>query len=508
MTAPNLESFRRGSMFDASFRRSNMFDGSFRQSFRDYSYMFEDNTPARCCSYMYLVKKSKGVLVRAWEMGTSDPRKIIFSAKMGLALTLISLLVFFKLPGSEVSNHYLWAILTIIVIFEFSIGGTFSKGCHVGLGTLSAGALALGTAEISDMTGKCADVFNTASIFVVAFLGTYAKLYPTMKPYEYGFRVFLLTYCYVIVSGYRSGEFMETAVSRLLMIALGASIGLIVNICIYPIWAGDDLHNLITNNFVNVATSLEGCVNGYLNSAHYDLISVVDTGYRSAVESKSQEDTLMGFAAWEPPHGPYRSFRYPWKMYVKVGGALRHCAFMVMALHGCILSQIQAPEEKREAFRNELQKVGLEGAKVLRLIGQKLKKMERLNPIEDILEEIHQAAEQLQSKIDKKSYLLVNVENWEIGNDGIEVSNIDEEGLISRKLDYESHKEAALLPRQTWWPPFLLSISSIMWKSESADLSLATFASLLIEFAARLENLVNAYDELCDIANFKEAFSG
>lgn len=55
-------------------------------------------------------------------MGTSDPRKIIFSAKMGLALTLVSILVFFKLPGSELSNHYLWAILTIVVVFEFSIG--------------------------------------------------------------------------------------------------------------------------------------------------------------------------------------------------------------------------------------------------------------------------------------------------------------------------------------------------------------------------------------------------
>ncbi|XP_019058040.1 PREDICTED: putative aluminum-activated malate transporter 3 [Tarenaya hassleriana] len=503
---------------------------------------------------MGFLRNTQEVFVVAWEMGKSDPRKVIFSAKMALALTLTSLLVFWKELGADINRYFVWAILTVVVVFEFSIGATLSKGFNRALGTLSAGGLALAMAELSTMSGGWQELVITISIFVIAFIATYAKLYPTMKPYEYGFRVFLLTYCYITMSGYRTGEFFETAISRFLLIALGGSVCLVVNTCIFPIWAGEDLHMLVAKNFMNVATSLEGCVNAYLDCVAYDRIpskilvyeavadDAVYSGYRSAVQSTSQEDTLMGFATWEPPHGPYQSFRYPWQNYVKVSGALRHCAFMVMALHGCILSEIQAAEEKRQVFRDELRRVGVEGAKVLRDLGTKLKKMEKLDFDEDILYEVHQAAEALQSKIDRKSYLLVNAENWEIGNRNSdssitqhEISNLDED--LKRVLSHKSRSESMLRVPRNWdvpmnpnfpntthqstnpviiqkqpsWPAgtslmadsMLDNDATKMYESASA-LSLATFASLLIEFVARLENLVSAYEELSEKASFKD----
>ncbi|KAI4324640.1 hypothetical protein MLD38_030109 [Melastoma candidum] len=242
----------------------------------------------------------------------------------------------------------------------------------------------------------------------------------------------------------------------------------------------------------------------------------------------------MGFAIWEPPHGPYRKLNYPWKNYVKVSGALRHCAFMVMALHGCILSEIQAPAERMRVFQDELQWVGIEGAKVLRELGNKVKKMEKLGDV-DILYEVHEAAEELQNLIDRKSYLLVNSESWENGNRPKDLAEPQDlmnfEDNENKVLQLKSRSEAVLnlrphgpylgnishmipnqnteaipsvsgpglpdhdLRKQISWPHGMSMPGleeSKTYESASA-LSLATFASLLIEFVARLQNIMDSF---------------
>ena len=170
---------------------------------------------------------------------------------------------------------------------------------------------------------------------------------------------------------------------------------------------------------------------------------------------------------------------------------------------------------------------------MLRELGSKIEKMEKLST-EDILCEVHAAAEQLQMKIDQKSYLLVNSQSWEGVRKAKEledpqtfndVKDNESKGLVINSLSEIQNPnmsvEASSMPQ--WissesvlkkpisWPRLsLIGDSMLINEHESkvyesaSSLSLGTFSSLLIEFVARLQNIVDAFEELCEKANFKE----
>lgn len=94
---------------------------------------------------------------------------------------------------------------------------------------------------------------------------SFIKQWPSCVPYEYGFRVILFTFCLIVVSGYRMGTPIKTSMDRLYSIAIGGFVAVIVNVLVFPIWAGEQLHKELVDSFTAVADSLEGNIIDRIN---------------------------------------------------------------------------------------------------------------------------------------------------------------------------------------------------------------------------------------------------
>lgn len=72
----------------------------------------------------------RDTVVQLYEMAWSDPRKVYFAAKMGLSLAIVTLFIFLrKDPLRNFSAYLIWGNITVVVVFEFSIG-TDSDSYH------------------------------------------------------------------------------------------------------------------------------------------------------------------------------------------------------------------------------------------------------------------------------------------------------------------------------------------------------------------------------------------
>lgn len=61
------------------------------------------------------------------KVGKDDPRRAIHSLKVGLALTLVSLIYYYQPLYTNFGATAMWAVMTVVVVFEFSVGKTIVR---------------------------------------------------------------------------------------------------------------------------------------------------------------------------------------------------------------------------------------------------------------------------------------------------------------------------------------------------------------------------------------------
>ncbi|KAJ0989966.1 hypothetical protein J5N97_008322 [Dioscorea zingiberensis] len=473
------------------------------------------NLPSSTHGLMERARRTPMALWRnLWKVGRDDPRRAIHALKVGSALTLVSLLYLLEPLFEGLGKNAMWAVMTVVVVLEFTAGATLCKGFNRAVGTVFAGSLAFFIECIAEELGTVSRaLFVGASVFFIGFAATYVRFIPIIKKnYDYGVLIFILTFNLITVSSFRVQNVIEIARDRLYTILIGCAICLFMSLFVFPNWSGEELHYSTADKLEALARSIEACVMEYFQEdMTIDQKSSRDTikkGYRVVLDSKSVEESLALFASWEPRHSRL-GYRYPWKQYVKLGAVLRHFAYTAVALHGCLESEIQTPQSVRMLFREPCTRVSREVSKVLRELASSIRNRQHCSP--DVLfDHLHDALQALNSAIKSQPRLFLGTKNAQANS--MIAAQTDQRSSsgaaalasvktdISALLDFRTKRDQT--ERKTLKPT--LSKIAMMSLEFSEALPFAAFASLLVEMAVRLDLIIDHVKELARDAHFKD----
>ncbi|KAJ0240643.1 Aluminum-activated malate transporter 13 [Hirschfeldia incana] len=393
----------------------------------------------------------KKVLKDIWKIGKEDPRRVKHALKVGVSLTLVSLLYLLEPLFKGIGSNAMWAVLTVVVVLEFSAGATLCKGLNRGLGTLIAGSLAFFIEFVAKDSGKIfRAVFIGASVFIIGAAITYLRFIPYIKKnYDYGMLIFLLTFNLITVSSYRVDAVIKIAHERFYTIAIGVGVCLCMTLLFFPIWSGEDLHKSTVAKLQGLSFSIEACVKEYFEEEEKDKETsdssedMIYDGYKTVLDSKSSDEALAMYASWEPRHTRH-CHRFPWQHYVKVGAVLRQFGYTVVALHGCLKTEIQTPRSIRVLFKDPCVRLAGEICKVLSELAASIQNRRHCSP-EILSESLQVALQDLNSAIKSQPKLFLgsngdgNVSQGNSGrhnNQNVPVSphiNIDANDAISHQ---------------------------------------------------------------------------
>ncbi|KAK1426697.1 hypothetical protein QVD17_15376 [Tagetes erecta] len=307
-------------------------------------------------------------------------QKVIHSIKVGIALVLVSLLYLLDPLFEQVGENAMWAIMTVVVVFEFFAGATLSKGLLRGLGTILGGGLGCLAGILSDDFGKIGNALVVgASVFIIGAAATYCRMIPSIKrKYDYGVMIFILTFNLVAVSGLRADKIMELARERLSTIGMGFGICVFTSLLIFPMWASDELHRLTSSKFDKLACCIEDCMKVYFSlvSEKENTPRINVTDCKSVLHSKSSDESLANFARWEPWHGRF-GLSYPWDKYIQIGELMSEMASTILSMKKCLESPLQPSTLLQHAFNEPCKSVGLSLGLTMRELGKSITNMKR-----------------------------------------------------------------------------------------------------------------------------------
>ncbi|MED6106925.1 hypothetical protein PIB30_009225 [Stylosanthes scabra] len=362
---------------------------------------------------------------------------------------------------------------------------------------------------------------------------TYVRFFPYIKKnYDYGVVIFMLTFNLITLSSFRVENVLKIAHERVYTIAIGCAICLFMSLFVFPNWSAQDLQNSTAFKLQGIADSIQACVDEYFygdteasseNINSSDAEDPIYKGYKAVLDSKSTDETLALHASWEPRHSRY-CHRFPWQQYVKVGNVLRHFGYTVVALHGCLRSEIQTPRSVRVLFKDPCIRVAREVTKALIELSNSIRNRRHCSP-EILSDHLHEALQDLNTAIKSQPRLFLGANDTQTKNmlamaaaaqagetkhskSSLPTVKTDSSALLDWKSKKACNEQGGNKEAERKVLRHQLSKIAVTSLEFSEALPFAAFASLLVEIVAKLDLVIGEVEELGRLASFKEYRAG
>ncbi|KAL4272888.1 hypothetical protein GQ457_13G013540 [Hibiscus cannabinus] len=370
-----------------------------------------------------------------WKVGGKDHRRVIHAIKVGLSLTLVTMLHMLE-PFFEVFGpNAMWIVMTVVLELHFTAGETSFKCLNMGVGTLLAGSLALFVDFIATKSEKIFQaMFFGTTVFLLGAAAAYLRFFPCVKNnYDSGIVIFLSTFTLIIASGYKEINVIKIVHDQFYFIAIGCATCLFMGIMAF-------------------------------------------------------------YARLEPSHSRFCN-RFPWRQHMKLGDVLRQLGYTVVALRGCLQTEIQAPRSVRVLFKDPCIRLSGEVTKVLMELANNIRNRRYCSP-RILCDHLREAVQDLDSIIKSLPRLFLGSNSNQATNMLAAARQTKPNAKHRRSRSAPEVIESVLRPE--------LSKTTITNPEFSEPLPFASFAFLLVEIVGRLNNVIKEFEELGRIACYKE----
>ncbi|KAL3737825.1 hypothetical protein ACJRO7_019363 [Eucalyptus globulus] len=435
----------------------------------------------------------KVVGVMMWEMGKEDPRRVIHSIKCAVspsqsigqiviwAVLLSSLNSLQGLNRGYSSCWVLgisnWAVITVLIVLEFTAGATLRKGLNRGIGTVLAGLFQVIVEHLWAHRPTPRAVFMGWTVFVIGAAATCMRFVPLIKKLRLRGPLFIVTFSMILVSNYHVDNTTKMMRDRFYTIAIGCGMSFLESA--HP-------SNLISG-------FLTACVGEYFHDAQTKEIrdelskDSINQNCITVLDSKCTDETMALYASWEPRYRGNCN-KSPWQQYVKFGVALCRFGSTVMALYekliplGAIINSRNTPPSLRDLLKDQCTRLAGEVSKVLVELANSRKNRCQFS-LEMISSHLHLALQDLNTALQSQPQILSDSINRK-------------DSRISLATSFGGNS-SPLRESKTARPPEQVHDIQKVSRPQRSKLAVA-----------RLDHVIEEAEELGRIARFKEHKAG